>query len=228
MTREARIADRIAADLGDAEVLTRYANEIREELCRNREAISWGIFKPFGKVIQRFFIRSANRIYKKFVEPHLDEIYDDEIEEDALAWCKKQRMSPCDPPKEVLVDIVDDVKEELEDDLSQRYFVSTFKKAVQTVNPVNIAKAAFTAFRKHGFKVGLKVAAIIIVGDLILPVLAGMIHPSLFAVMHASPHTEIGIAAVAVSEAMKSQEVFEWVKRYEQLTGEDLVKGEIL
>ena len=79
--------------------------------------------------------------------------------------------------------------------------------------------------KRHGLKVGLKVALIILIGDGIIPVLGAALHPSLFAVLHASPHTEIALAAFAVTQSIKTEEVLEWVKMYEQMTGEDLVKG---
>jgi hypothetical protein len=40
-----------------------------------------------------------------------------------------------------------------------------------------------------------------------------------------TPHTEIAIAALAVSEGMEKDELLEWVEYYEKTTGEDLVKG---
>jgi hypothetical protein len=211
-------------ELVEVELLLVAADEVRREMATSKTAANFRLLKPLGLLIRRAFIKSANIIYKKLVEPHLDEIYDDEIEEDALAWCKKEEVDPCDPPREVLVDIVDDVKDELDKSLSQRYFVSAFKKAVQTINPVNIVKAAYFAIKNHGLKVGLKVAAIIILGDIIIPILGGMIHPSLFAILHATPHTEIGIAVLAVTEAVKTQEALAWVRKYEKMTGDDLVK----
>jgi len=223
MRRIDQIALRVAED--DPRVLVAYAAELREELRHGRVAVNLRPWKGFVSIIRKALIRSANEVYKRLVEPHLDEIYDDEIEEDAEEWCRQNKVNPCDPPKDVLVEIVEDVKDELEPVMTKRYFIHAFVDAVKTINPVNIVKTAYKAIKKHGLKVGLKVAAIILLGDGIIPVLGGMIHPSLFAILHASPHTELALAALAITEAIGKAEVAEWVQRYEAVTGDDLVKG---
>jgi hypothetical protein len=217
------------SDKFEARVLTAMAIELREEMRHEKFAVgSSRAWNPFVKMLKKALIKSGNMIYKKFVEPNLDEIYDDEIEEDVEEWCKDNQVKPCDEskvPNDVLVDIVDDVKDELKDSLSRRYFMTAFKKVVSTLNPVNIIKSAYFAIKKHGMKIGLKVAVIIIIGDLIIPGLGAYLHPSLIAILSLTPHTEIAIAALAVSEGMEKNELLEWVDYYEKTTGEDLVKG---
>jgi hypothetical protein len=220
------MSTRVAED--DPRVLAIYAVELRKYLRQDKTAVSLTPWKPLVAIMRKALIRGANGIYKKLVEPHLDEIFDDEIEEDAEEWCKKQHMNPCDPPREVLLEIVEDVKEELEPVMTRRYFANAFVKAVKTLNPITIIKTCAVAFKKHGLKVGMKVAIIILIGDGILPILGGIIHPSLFAILHASPHTELALAALAVSTAIKKEEVLEWVERYERITGDDLVKGKLI
>jgi hypothetical protein len=224
--RASLIASRVAED--DVRTLIAYAVELKEELRHDKTAISLKPWKPMVKIIRKALIKAANKVYQKLVEPHLDEIYDDEIEEDAEAWCKKEKVDPCDPPRDILQGIVDDVKEELEPVMARRYFVTAFIKAAKTINPVNIVKTMYQAVKKHGLRVGMKVALIILIGDGIIPILGGWIHPSLFAILHASPHTEIALAALAVTEAIGKEEVLEWVQKYEQMTGDDLVKGKLI
>jgi hypothetical protein len=226
MNRYDRIAVIVAED--DPRVLVAYAIELREELRHDKTAISLRPWNGFVKIIRKALIKAANKVYTKLVEPHLDEIYDDEIEEDAEAWCKQEKVDPCDPPREVLQDIVDDVKEELKPVMARRYFVTAFVKAAKTINPVNIVKTMYHAVKKHGLRVGMKVALIVLIGDGIIPILGGWLHPSLFAILHASPHTEIALAALAVHEAIGKEEVLEWVKKYETMTGDDLVRGKLI
>lgn len=229
MGREETIADRVAA-WEEARILAAMADEVRCETARARFAAgSSAAWKPFVAMVRKALVKSGNKLYKKLVEPHLDEIYDDEIEEDVEEWCRHNKVRPCDEegvPDEVIMEIVEDVKQELEGELSQRYFMSAFKKVVATLNPANIVKSAYFAIKKHGMRVGMRVALIIIIGDLILPGLGAFLHPSLFAILSVTPHTEIAIAALAVSEGMRRDELLEWVRYYEQNTGEDLVKGE--
>jgi len=220
------IASKVAED--DIRTLIAYAVELKDELRHDKTAFSLKPWKGLVKITRKALIRAANKIYQKLVEPHLDEIYDDEIEEDAEAWCKSEDVDPCDPPREVLQGIVNDVKEELEPVMARRYFVSAFVKAAKAISPVTMAKTMYHAIKKHGIRVGIKVAVIILIGDGIIPILGGWIHPSLFAILHASPHTEIALAALAVSESIGKEEVLEWVTKYETMTGDDLVKGRII
>jgi hypothetical protein len=225
MNREKRISRRV-----EARVLVAMADELRDEIRRDKVAVNMRLWNPLVGLMKRGLMGSANIVYKKLVEPHLDEIYDDEIEEDAEEWCAENEIHPCekeDIPKEILVDIVGDVKGELKDELSQRYFVTAFKKSVATLNPVNIVKNAHRAIKKHGMKVGLKVAMIILIGDLVLPGMSAFVHPSLVAVFSVMPHTEIAIAALAASEGMDKDELIEWVRYYEEHTGDDLVRGNV-
>lgn len=224
--RLSRIASNVAED--DVRTLIAYAVELKGELRHDKTAISLRPWKGLVALTRKALIRSVNKIYQKLVEPYLDEIFDDEIEEDAEEWCRQEKVDPCDLPRDVLEDIVDDVKQELKPVMTRRYFTHAFVEAVKTINPVNIVKTMYKAFRKHGIRVGMKVALIVLIGDGIIPLLGGWLHPSLFAVLHASPHTEIALAALAVQEAMGKEEVLEWVNKYEQMTGEDLVKGKLI
>jgi len=227
---EADIASRVAA-WEEARLLTAYAIDIREEIANNpvlMASLNVRYWNPFVKMIRKALVKSGNNIYKKLVEPHLDEIYDEEIKDEMEKWCKENDIKECHErsvPKDVLVDVVSDVDKELKNELSKRYFISAFKKVVKTLNPFNIIKSAYAAIKKHGLKVGIKIAVIILIGDLILPGLGALIHPSLFGVLSLTPHTEIAIAAVAVSEGMDKQQLLEWVREYEEHTGKDLVKN---
>ena len=207
----------------DTDRVVRIANELLDDKCR---IASYKLVALAGLagILRKAVLVSANFLYKKLVVPHLDEIYNQEIEEDVEEWCEANEVIPCKPDRNALVKITRKVKGELREQLSKQYFKHAIGDALKVVNPINIVKAAYNAIRKHGWRIGLKVALIIIIGDLIIPVLGGFLYPALFGILSATPHTEIAVAAAVVAENADEEEVLEWVEQYEEVTGDDLVK----
>jgi len=202
------------------------AKDLSADLKSRPDTIDAGataLWIPLVFIIKKAFMRAGNKIYGKLVSPHLDDIYDDHIEEAVELWCETNNLHPCDVPRAEMREIGGRVVKKLEPELRRKAVVSAFGKAAKAINPINVIRAVKEAILRHGLKVGLKVAAIVLIGDLIIPALGGLIHPSLFAFLSLTPQTEIALAALAVMEGIEKNKVYTWLEQYESATGEDLV-----
>lgn len=220
--------DRVAVSRERLAELVVCADEVRASLEFDNIIISGFVQRAWQglfKIINIAVVKAAEYLWDSYLVPVMEEAYDDAIEDEYEDWCEEH--PPCADPREIPPDTKVELAEEAINEtrlkMSRRVFLAAVRTALDALNPVNVIKAAIQSFKRNGFKKGLQVALIIILGDLVIPAMAGIVSPPLFGLLSASPHTEIALA-IAVSSKGGVDDVDDWLDEYEEITGQDLVK----
>jgi len=84
-------------------------------------------------------------------------------------------------------------------------FLNALNKALKRINPQKAINSFYNAIKKHGFKLGIQTGILLLLSDTIIPILAGLVSPTLFFILHTVPSTEIAISALEIYHSIEKK-----------------------